>query len=137
MTHAQWADITRAPWQAMTVLGPAGTTLNDQQVAAGSVARQDWDLEAIAINCSLQQVNLAGGYDFRGYQGPGTAIFLSPSVITTVVGGPGDGYQTVSNPGFTYAIRLGANNQFDVYSLSGSSLVTAFYAGNRGLPRIS
>jgi hypothetical protein len=130
----QWTDVTLAPWHSMSSFSPAGTSANDQRVLSGNIASQAWDLEAIAVNPVAQEVNLIGGYNFLGYQGPATAIFLSTSVITSVTGSGSNGYQTVANPGFNYAIRLGANNQFDIFSLTSSSVVTAFYVNNRGLP---
>jgi hypothetical protein len=130
----QWVDVTLTPWHTMSSFSPQGTTPNDQRVLSGNIASQAWDLEAIAVNPAAQEISLIGGYNFLGYQGPATAIFLSTSVITSVTGSGSNGYQTVANPGFTYAIRLGANNQFDVYSLTSSSVVTAFYVNNRGLP---
>ena len=132
---AQWTDVTLNPWHAMSSFSPGGTTPNDQRVLSGMVASQVWDLEAVAINYASQEVNLIGGYNFMGYDGPITSIFLSTSVITSVMGSPVNGYQNVSNPGFTYAIKLGSDRRYEVYSLTSStSVVTSFYNSNRGLP---
>jgi hypothetical protein len=132
---AQWTDVTLNPWHSMSSFSPGGTTPNDQRVLSGMTASQAWDLEAVAINYARQEVNLIGGYNFMGYDGPITSIFLSTSVITSVVGSPVNGYQNVSNPGFTYAIKLGTDQRYEVYSLTSStSVVTAFYNSNRGLP---
>lgn len=103
-------------------------------VSPGAIANATWDLRALAFDPSTARITSIGGFNpltvNQGFRMGDIFIDLDDDV--GYVGRPAtDGYYTRPNPGFEYAIHLGAVQgggvQYGIFELEDGSLVQTGY----------
>ena len=100
----------------------------DQEVEAGNVQGQQWDMEGIFYNASTSQLSIVGGYNFQA----GDTNFYSGDVFLTI---NGLSYvldlTRVGSTSSALAVAAGVGT-YNVYANNGNGLETLqpFYASN-------